>query len=293
MTFAQALQTRVLVCDGAMGTMLLRAGLAEGQPPDAWCLQNPAAVSRVHAEYARAGADVLITNTLGANRPKLTQSGLAEQCAAINQAAVRLAREHAGEQRFVAGDIGPTGWLLAPVGPAKSQDLLAAFAEQAEYLATAGADLLIIETMYDLQEATAAVEGARKVCDLPIVACLTFERKPHGFFTLMGNPPTASMQALREAGAQVVGTNCSLGSAAMCELAAEIRQCVPGPVIAQPNAGAPEVRDGQTVYPEDVATFSANVRRMIELGVNMVGGCCGTTPAYIAELARMAREVQP
>jgi 5-methyltetrahydrofolate--homocysteine methyltransferase len=290
MTFLEELQSRILVFDGAIGTMLIRAGLPEGHPPDAWCLERPDAVARLHAAYAHAGADVLTTNTFGANRLKLAKAGLEHQCSAINQAAVQLAREQAGDEHFVAGELGPTGTWLPPVGDADHDHLVVTFAEQAALLANAGVNLIIIETMYDLREGTAALEGAQKACDLPIVACLTFDRKSRGFFTVMGNPAAESMRALQEAGAVVVGANCSLGSGDMCDLAAEIRRAVRGPVIAQPNAGLPEIRDGKTVYPEDVATFTANVQKMIELGVNVVGGCCGTTPEYIAGLARMVRE---
>jgi 5-methyltetrahydrofolate--homocysteine methyltransferase len=184
-------------------------------------------------------------------------------------------------QRYVAGNIGPTGEMLDPFGTLEAEDAKQCFADQAEVLASGGVDLFLIQTFFDLNEALAAIEGTRSVSGLPIFATLTFQEKKNGFHTIMGNPVENSMKELVDAGADAVGANCSIGSDAMVRLAAEVRRAVANPVLIQPNAGSPEVRDGIACYSEKAEGFADNIRRIKELGVEIVGGCCGSTPEFI------------
>ena len=277
------LRQQGLVIDGAMGTMLMQAGLENGKAPESWVLEKPEEVVKVHRGYADAGADILITNTLGGNSIKLKKSGLDRHMAKINRKAAELARSTAGDRCFVAGNMGPTGEMLQPVGPLSEAHALEAFTAQARVLAESGVDLFLAQTFFSLKELRLAVQGIQSVSDLPIFASLTFQETPKGFATLMGDGVKTGMNRLADAGCAVVGTNCSLGSEPMIRLAEIVRKSVDIPVMAEPNAGMPEVVDGRTVYNEDAGDFARNLKRIKALGVEVVGGCCGTTPAHIRE----------
>ncbi len=192
-----------------------------------------------------------------------------------------MARETAGNNRFVAGNIGPTGELVFPSGPLSVEDAEKGFAVQAGCLADEGVDLFLVQTFFDLNEILAAIRGIQSVSRLPIFANMTFRKTPKGFATVMGNTVENSMGCLKDAGAQVIGANCSLGSNAMIELSREIRTAVSIPVMAKPNAGVPKVENGITRYTETAPEFAANMARISSLGVEVIGGCCGTTPEYI------------
>jgi len=279
----QARESGILF-DGAMGTMFIRQGLTGGRVSELWTLEEPGAVKNIHEEYFRAGADAVTTNTFGGNPVKLASAGLQDRAEEINRRGVTLAREAAGETGYVAGDLGPTGEMLAPNGPLKPEEARAAFREQAGYLADAGADLIIVETMFDLAEELAAVKGAREACSLPIFATMTFQETPNGFFTLMGNAVVDSLRELLAAGAVAVGANCSLGSDSMLNLAREIRDAIDAPLIIQPNAGIPENLEDKVIYPEDEVYYSRNMARIKAVGIEIIGGCCGTTPDYISAI---------
>ncbi len=273
-----------LLFDGAMGTMLIREGLKGGKASELWILEKPDVVRNIHKSYFEAGSNVVTTNTFGGSPIKLSKVGLGKEVEEINKIAVQLAKEAAGDNKFVAGDIGPTGEMLKPFGTISSEEAVDCFAEQAEYLYKAGADLFIIETMFDIKESLAAINGVQSVSSLPIFATLTFEQKPTGFVTLMGNRVEDSMKRLVDAGAEAVGANCSIGSDKMVLLAGEIRDCIDSPVIIQPNAGIPEVKGLSIIYPEDEDFFSDNILSIKKIGVEIVGGCCGTTPEYIQRI---------
>jgi 5-methyltetrahydrofolate--homocysteine methyltransferase len=240
-SFLDLLQRRVVLFDGAMGTSLIASGMAAGECPEEWNLSRGEIVAGVHRAYAQAGADVLQTNTLGGTRMKLQAAGLADRAEQINVQSVRLVRQVCPQHCYVAGDIGPTGQFLPPVGTRTPEELRDTFREQALALAGEGADLFVIETFYDLGEILLAVEAVRSVSDRPVVATLSFEKKPRGFFTMMGNTPEDCARRLAAAGADVVGTNCNLGSADMAEFAPLWRQATDRPVLIQPNAGQPQV----------------------------------------------------
>ena len=274
-----------LLFDGAMGTMLIQAGLTGGQASESWILERPEEIANVHEAYAGAGAEVMTTCTFGGNRLKLEAAGLGQQVADLNRRATELARSAAGSSRFVAGNIGPTGQLLEPSGPLTEAAARDAYAEQAGLLERSGVDFFLLQTFYDLQEMLAAIQGVRSVSELPVCASLNFQQSKRGFATIMGNRPEPGMSAMLEAGANVVGANCTLDSAQMIPLAREIRSCVQGPILIQPNAGSPEVIEGVAHYAEAPDTFAENMTRIRFLGVQVVGGCCGTTPEHIRRLA--------
>lgn len=286
MDIMQLTHKKGLLFDGAFGSLLMQRGLPSGVPAEAWCVDHPQVVTGIHADYVAAGADVLTTNTFGASALKLKKAGLEKRTEEINRHMVEMAKAAARPANFIAGDIGPTGEMLAPYGLISFEEAIGNFAEQAGYLETAGVDLLIIETMFDLNEALAALKGVRQVTQKPVFVTLTFEESPAGFATLMGNKATEAMQALVGAGAAAVGANCSIGSDKMVRLAEVIRAAVTVPVIIQPNAGMPVLQDGVLHYPEDIASFTRNILAVKEAGVEIVGGCCGTTPDYIRAIRK-------
>lgn len=270
-----------LLLDGGLGTMLIQAGLPAGRPPEAWVFERPEALSAVHRAYADAGADVLHAATFGGSPPRMAEFAcLTGRCAELARAAVALARAAAGPGVLVAGDVGPTGLMLPPMGTADLSRIRDALAEQADALVAAGADLLSIETMYDLREAREAVLAAAAT-GLPVLACMTFDVKRRGAFTVMGDPLVPSLRSLAEAGAGAVGFNCTLASGPMLRLVEEARAAVDLPLIAQPNAGQPRPTAGGVVYDAAAEDFAADLGRMLDAGVDVVGGCCGTTPGFI------------
>jgi 5-methyltetrahydrofolate--homocysteine methyltransferase len=242
-------------------------------------------VTGAHAAYVAAGSEAVQTNTFGANPVRLAHFGLADRCAAINHRAVGLAR--VAGPTFVIGDIGPTGEYLPPVGDGDLTRWLAAFSTQARALADAGVDAIHVETMSDLREATAALEAVRTLApDLPVMVSLTFERRPRGVFTVMGDRLVDSLRQLLDCGATVVGANCSIASGAMRELAAEALAGVRGRLVFQPNAGQPEMTADGLRYAQDPVEFAADLLPVIHAGAAAVGGCCGTDPRFITALRR-------
>lgn len=261
--------------------MLMHRGLPPGTPPDLWNLDNPDAVREVHKAYLTAGCEVIYTNTFGASRLRLAAVGLGNRTEEVNRTGVRLAVACRTPGTFVAGDMGPTGVFLPPVGRADPAQLRDAFAEQASYLDGEGADVLIVETMTDLREAVAALRGVAGVSVLPVIACLTFRLTPRGYFTIMGDSPASSLRQLADEGAAAVGANCTLASGEMVSLVAQVAGALPVPFLAKPNAGQPQLTPEGIVYPEDPPVFAANVRRMTQAGAALVGGCCGSTPEHL------------
>ena len=289
MNILERAQTKGLILDGAMGTMLIRSGLEGGKVSEFWNLEKPEVVQAIHKSYFDAGSDVVMTNTFGGSPLKLKKADLHKHTEEINRTAVQLAREVAGKEKYVAGDIGPIGEMLQPSGTLSFEAAMECFMEQAEYLSKAGADLFIIETMFDLNESLAAIRAAQSVSSLPIFATLTFQEAPKGFVTLMGNRVEDGMKSLLDTGAVVVGANCTLGSGPMVNLAREIRECVDSPVMIMPNAGMPEIKGSETFHPEDKDFFSDNMLEIKRMGVEVIGGCCGSTPDYIQSIVEKIR----
>jgi methionine synthase I (cobalamin-dependent) len=270
--------------DGGMGSFLIAEGLASGEAPEPWNVERADVVKNVHQAYFDAGADVVLTNTFGGTRLKLDAKGLGDRVDELNRAGARLAISLRPEGRFVAGDIGPTGKITGLPGEASYEALKDTFTEQADALADAGVDLLAVETMYDLGEAKAAVSAAAQT-GLPVTATMTFDKKPRGFFTLMGNRPEECLPVLEESGASVVGANCTLGPEDMLSLLEAMRPATALPILVQPNAGQPTLVDGQAIYSAKPETFAGLIQQMLEAGANLVGGCCGTTPEFIRLIA--------
>lgn len=284
-SFEALLAERVVLLDGAMGTRLVARGLPAGSAPERWNLERPEEVLAVHSSYVAAGSDVIQTNTFGANPLALARHGIEGLMVEINRAAVALARQAAGIGCLVAGNIGPSGRLLAPVGDLSIAEATACFRRQAEVLAEAGVDYISVETMIDLAEARCALCAVREATDLAVSVCLSFERRKRGHFTLMGDRPQEAMRILAGEGAVAVGVNCSLGSADVLQLVPELLAgSGSAPVIVKPNAGLPELVEGRTVYREEPLEFARNLLAAVERGARAVGGCCGTDERHIAAL---------
>jgi homocysteine S-methyltransferase len=279
--FLEALHERVLVCDGGMGTMLYAQGVFINRSFDSLNLSDPARVAAVHQAYAQSGADVIETNTFGANRIKLRAFGLAERLHEINRAGARLARDSAQGTAYVAGAMGPLGLRIEPWGRMGRDEAEEYFREQAQALADGGVDLFILETFRDLNEIRAAIAAVRRVSALPIVAQMTIEDDGN---TLDGTAPEQFAPSLQESGATVIGLNCSIGPAHMLETLERMTASTTVGLSAQPNAGRPRDVEGRTIYltsPEYMASYA---RRFAERRVRLVGGCCGTTPEHIAQI---------
>jgi homocysteine S-methyltransferase len=289
-SFREALQERVLVCDGAMGTMLYGKGIFLNRSFDELNLTQPDLVAEVHQAYVRAGADVIETNTFGANRVKLAAFGLAERTHAINAAGARIARHAARDQVFVAGAIGPLGIRVEPWGKTGVDEAEDIFREQARGLLEGGVDLFVLETFRDVNEMGAAIGAVRSVCDLPIVAQMTTEEDGN---SLDGVAPETFVPELEHRGADVVGLNCSVGPAAMLETIERMSRVAHVRLSAQPNAGRPREIEGRNIYlcsPDYMASYA---RRFINAGVRLVGGCCGTTPDHIRAIKIAVRALAP
>ena len=279
------------LADGATGTMLQSMGLEPGRSPEAWLLERPEGVRALHRLYLDAGSDLILTNTFGGTRFRLARERLDGRVAELNQRATELAREEAGTEAFVVGDMGPTGQLLVPLGQLSAEEVSAAYAEQATGLAAGGADLLLVETMSDLGEARAAVEGVRRVTGLPLFCTFSFDS--HGR-TMMGVRPK---QVAREFGPLVtgIGANCGRDPAEYLGFLDEMRQTAPRAFLwAKPNAGLPRLGPGgEVVYDAEPALLAELARYLVAAGAQVVGGCCGTTPAHIAAMAATLRSLSP
>jgi 5-methyltetrahydrofolate--homocysteine methyltransferase len=282
----ERLRHQILLLDGANGTELIAAGLPQGRAPEWWNLEHPERITAMHRRYVEAGSDLIHTNTFGANPPKLRGVGLEGRCAEINALAVQLAHAACTPQTWLAGDMGPTGLLLPPMGETTEEELLEAFTMQAQALAEVGVDLIAIETMYDLREARSAVKAAHGT-GLPVFASMTFDQKKRGFFSMMGDSMENSLQELEAAGATAVGFNCSLSSEAMLTLVREATLLTKLPLIAQPNAGQPRPTPNGVVYDATPAAFGQDIVEIINAGARAVGGCCGTTPTFIKTLREL------
>ncbi|MDQ6760685.1 MAG: homocysteine S-methyltransferase family protein, partial [Acidobacteriota bacterium] len=290
--FREQLGNRVMVADGAMGTVLYSKGIFINRCFDELNLSAPALVKEIHQEYVKAGAEILETNTFGANRLRLAAFGLVENLVAINHAGVRLAREAAQGSAFVAGAIGPLGVRIEPLGPTSFVEARAIFREQVEALNDAGIDLLVLETFYDLNELREAIFAARAVLgpEPVIIAHVTIDDNGH---MRDGTAPETYTRLLDEWPVDVIGLNCSVGPKATLETIEQMMRYSGKPMSAMPNAGFPSVVEGRNIYlcsPEYMAQYA---RRFFWAGVKIVGGCCGTTAEHIKLIRSEARSLQP
>ena len=291
--FREALAQRIILFDGAMGTEIYSRGVFINRCYEEVSITAPDLVGEIHASYQEAGAEVMTTNTFGANHFRLVRFGLEDRHDEINAAGVQLARQAALDKAWVAGSIGPIGAELTPVGRISPGEAFSVFRSQATVLATEGVDLFVLETFHHLTELWQAVRAVRAVSDLPIVACLTFPISPTGSGHLLGPKPEAAVAAMREWKLDAVGTNCANGPRGVLDIVERMSKSTELPLAAMPNAGLPQMVDGRTIYlagPEYMAEYA---RRMAQLGVRIIGGCCGTTPLMIREMRTFLRSVSP
>ncbi len=272
----------VLVADGAWGTALQSRGLKGGECPELWNVEHPDLVRDVALSYIQAGSNIIETNTFGGNRYKLEYYGLGDRVSELNKAGVQISREAAGENNWVIGSMGPTGKMIL-MGDVTEEDFYRVFKEQAIALEEGGADAAVIETMSALDEALAAIRAVKENTNLEIISTFTYEPTVQGpFKTMMGVGPSEAAAAAVEAGADIVGANCGKGYEGMTDIIKEIKAILPGiPVIIQANAGLPELVDGISVFPATPEEMAEQNPYWIKAGVNIIGGCCGTTDKHI------------
>ncbi len=272
----------VLVADGAWGTALQARGLGGGECPELWNAEHPELVREVAASYIEAGSNIIETNTFGGNRYKLEYFGLGDRVRELNRLGVQISRQAAGEKNWVIGSMGPTGKMIL-MGDVTEDDFYRVFSEQAAAIEEGGADAAVIETMSALDEALAAIRAVKENTSLEIISTFTYEPTVQGTFkTMMGLRPSEAAAAAVEAGADIVGANCGRGYEGMTDIIIEIRKVLPDtPVIIQANAGLPELVDGRSVFPATPEEMAGQNPYWIEAGVNIIGGCCGTTDRHI------------
>jgi 5-methyltetrahydrofolate--homocysteine methyltransferase len=271
-----------LLADGAMGTLLLGAGLKPGGCPESLNLDRSVLLDEIARRYFEAGAEIIQTNTFGASPLKLAAYGLADQTEEINRGAVLAVRRAIGDKAYVFACCGPSGKLLMPYGNTESGAIAQSFGRQVRALVAAGVDAVNFETMIDLSEAEIAVKAAKSVApDLTVVATMTFQPTRRGLFTIMGNTIAETAERLAAAGADVVGANCGSGIELMVEIAREFRKAGTMPISIRPNAGIPQLVGGQPLYPETPEFMAARIPDLLRAGVSIIGGCCGTTPEHI------------
>jgi 5-methyltetrahydrofolate--homocysteine methyltransferase len=281
-------QGKVLLSDGAWGTLLQEKGMLPGECPELWNITHRGDVKDIALSYLKAGSDIIETNSFGGSRLKLSQYGLGDRTTELNIAAASITREVAGLDKHVAGSIGPTGKMLI-IGDVTEEELYEGFREQAVALEKGGADIVIIETMSAIDEASLAVRAARENTSCTVIVTMTFARDMKGdFFTMMGVSPSDMVTSMKEAGAHIVGTNCGNGIEDMINIVREIRICDETiPVIVQANAGVPEYMNGKTVFRESPLMMASYIPEIIKAGASIIGGCCGTTPEHIKEMAKV------
>lgn len=287
MDFKTELKRRLIVFDGAMGTMIQRYGLLPGQPPEIFNILHPEVIEDIHRQYIEAGADVITTNTFGANEIKLKGTGYTVEQAITR--AVALARRAAGN-KWVALDMGPIGQLMEPMGSLSFEEAYELYAKQVKAGVKAGVDLILIETLSDLYEAKAAVLAAKENSSLPVVCTLTFDQSGR---TLTGADPLTAVVVLESLGVDALGVNCSLGPEGLLPIVEEFISYSSLPVLVQPNAGLPQMVEGRAVYPLTPEVFQRHIMTMVQMGVRLVGGCCGTTPDFIRAIKQAVEGMTP
>ncbi len=286
----EILKDRLLVLDGATGTLLQECGMPNGVSPELWCIENPYVISSIYKNYMYSGSDVVYTCTFGGNKYKLNQYDKSADVFKVNKRLAEIARDAVGQQCLVAGDIGPTGKFIEPFGDLSFEDAVEGFKEQVMGLVAGGVDLFVIETQMDIQEARAALLAVKECTDKFVMVTMTYE--PDGR-TLNGTSPVAALVTLQALGADAVGTNCSVGPKGMLEYVKQMMPYAKVPIAVKPNAGMPKIENGNTVFEMDAKEFASYAQKFVNEGVSIIGGCCGTTPAHIKALKNELKESRP
>ena len=270
-----------MVSDGATGTYLQSHGLEPGGCPEEFNRTHPEIVQGMARAYFAVGSEMVLTNSFGANRFMLGKYGHGEKVSELNRLAAEHARSQCPDDGFVIGSVGPTGEFLEPLGEVTEEEMLDAFVEQVTALEAGGADGVVIETMTAVEETRLAIRAAREHTGLAVLSTMVFDKGPRGFFTMMGITPERSVKELLDAGADVVGTNCGNGVDLMVELAKDLRRATDAPLLVHSNAGIPLMVQGEIVYPESPDYMAKRFNDLADLGINIIGGCCGTGPEHI------------
>jgi 5-methyltetrahydrofolate--homocysteine methyltransferase len=277
----------VLLADGAMGSLLMAQGLPAGDPPELWTLNRGDVLEEIAGLYLEAGAEIIQTNSFGASPLRLAEFGLENRCEEVNRRAAETVHRAIGAKVFISGTVGPCGQALKPLGNVAIASVSDGFRRQIAALAEGGADLISVETMSDPDEAVLAIEAAKSSAPgLPILATMTFERTPRGFFTVLGHGLAEVSKALSGAGADAIGSNCGNGAENMLALVKDFRRTTKLALVFQANAGFPKIEAGRAIYGETPDFWAKKAQAMIEAGAQIVGGCCGTTPEHIKTLRR-------
>lgn len=275
-------RSRTLLLDGATGSNLMKLGMPRGVCTEAWVAEHPEPLLQLQRAYVAAGSDIIYAPTFSANRYCLGRSGLEDQVEALNTTLVALSRQAAEGKALVAGDMTTTGVALEPMGPMAYDTLFSIYRQQAEVLYRAGVDLIVIETMLAVDETSVALEAVREVCQLPVMCSLSVQADGSAYF---GGNCVEAVETLQELGADAVGINCSCGPEQLMSLVKNMKAVAKVPLLVKPNAGMPAISDaGEAIYPMDAAEFARHMGRLVEAGAGIIGGCCGTTPKFIAEL---------
>ena len=278
----------ILVADGAMGTMLMDHGLNPGEPPESFNLTRPEVLEEIARLYLDAGADIVQTNTFGASPLRLLLGSLEDKTEEINRNAVLAVRKVVEGLAYVVASCGPSGKLLKPYGDTEPEEIYSSFERQMKALISAGVDAISIETMTDLTEATLATRAAKTVSpSTPVMAAMTFDLTPKGFYTVMGTSIEEAARGLKEAGADIIGSNCGNGIENMVKIAKEFKKYSNLPIIIQSNAGIPEMQGDKSIWPEAPEFMAEKAKELASLGVSIIGGCCGTTPEHTRALRKM------
>jgi 5-methyltetrahydrofolate--homocysteine methyltransferase len=288
---ARVVHGEVVLADGAIGSLLMERGLVRGAAPENLNLTHPQILEEIARLYLDAGAEIIQTNTFGASPLKLANYALAEKAEAINQSAVAAVRRAVGDRAYVSASCGPSGRILKPFGDTEAEELYESYRMQMQAVITAGADVVCVETMSDINEARLAIQAARSVsASIPVMATMTFEATSRGFFTIMGVSISAACGELEKAGADLIGSNCGNGSLQMVAIAREFKNFSKLPLVIQANAGVPELRRGKVHYPETPDYMAEMTKELLAAGVSVIGGCCGTTPEHIRAMRQILDE---
>ena len=284
----------ILIADGAMGSLLMARAkdLIKGKCPEVINLSRPGILEEVAELYLEAGADIIQTNTFGGSPLKLSDYSLAEKAEEINRAAVEAVKKVVGGKAYVSASCGPSGKMLKPFGDTDPETMAGSFAGQLQVLIESGADIICVETMTDIQEAVLAVKEAKKISpSIPVMATMTFDLTPRGYFTMMGVSIEKAVKELEAAGADIIGSNCGNGIEKMIEIAKEYKAHSSLPLIIQSNAGLPQLKDDNVIYPETPAFMAEKSKELVAAGVSIIGGCCGTTPDHIRAIREAVKAV--